>query len=92
MKADATALRERCAFNTGYVIALCNLQNLHGSSECAHDVLSELGVTRREIAEMDLSDYDKAALRKIERGRAESPYVDGRRRRALLAQQESANG
>ncbi len=61
-------------FQRGYTIACCNLEGLHGCSEVAFDVFSQAGVTRDEIARMDLTDYDLKALAEIEKGRRGSPY------------------
>lgn len=68
-------------FDRGYVIACCNLENLHGESDLAWDVLAELGVSRADIRRMDLCEYDMRALKRIEKnGRSGSPYADGRKR------------
>lgn len=86
---DNTALVEAAkaeGFNTGYLIACCNIQNLHGEAPIAFDVLAQLGVSRAEVRRMDLSEYDAAALRKIEKSRNGSVYADGRKGiRAALA-------
>lgn len=52
----------KAEFNIGYVIACCNLINLHGADIAAVDTLKQLGITRTEIDAMDLSEYDLSAL------------------------------
>ncbi len=52
----------RGEFNRGYVIACCNLVNLHGADIVAVDTLKQLGITRTDIDAMDLSEYDLSAL------------------------------
>jgi hypothetical protein len=59
----------RSEFNHGYVIACCNVTNLHDEPGIAHDTLRELGVTKAEVKRMGLCDYDAKALREIERAR-----------------------
>lgn len=60
------AERVKAAFNHGYVIACCNVANLHDEPGIAHDALRELGVTKAEVKRMGLCDYDAKALREIE--------------------------
>jgi hypothetical protein len=69
----AAEARVAVAFNHGYVIACCNLQNLHGSADEACDVLAELGVKQHEIEAMDLSEYDATALAEIRVARKDDP-------------------
>lgn len=79
------AAAEKTAFEHGYVLACCNIVNLHDEPTIAHDTLSELGITRSEIKAMNLSEYDLKALRKIERDRSRSPYAKANRKaRAAL--------
>jgi hypothetical protein len=66
---------KRDAFNHGYVIACCNISNLHNDEVIAHDVLANLGVAKHEVVAMDLSEYDLTALKKIEKCRSQSPYA-----------------
>lgn len=61
--------RAKAAFENGYVLACCNLVHLHDEPGLAFDALSELGVTKEAVAAMDLTDYDKEALREIEEAR-----------------------
>ncbi|APY14280.1 hypothetical protein BKD02_08390 [Brucella sp. 09RB8910] len=76
---------EKSAFEHGYVLACCNIVNLHDEPTIAHCTLSELGVTRAAVKAMDLSEYDLKALRKIERDRSRSPYAKASRKaRAVL--------
>ncbi|MCM0751593.1 hypothetical protein DEA98_10520 [Brucella pseudogrignonensis] len=76
---------EKSAFEHGYVMACCNIVNLHDEPTIAHCTLSELGVTRAAVKAMDLSEYDLKALRKIERDRSRSPYAKASRKaRAVL--------
>ncbi len=59
----------KAAFNHGYVIACCNVTNLHDEPGIAHDTLRELGISKAEVKRMGLCDYDAKALREIERAR-----------------------
>lgn len=67
--------RVKAAFNHGYVIACCNITNLHDEPGIAHDTLRELGVTKAEVKKMGLCDYDAKALREIERARGRNSAV-----------------
>ena len=60
---------ETRAFKAGYLIACCNLVNLHDRPELAHDVLAEGSITQADVDAMDISDYDAAALRLIRTSR-----------------------
>ena len=63
-------------FARGYVIACCNLSNLHRAPSMARDIFLQLGVTKAEIERMDLSEYDLGAIKKMnEAGGAE--LLDG---------------
>lgn len=64
---------EEAAWKNGYLIACCNLTNLHDRPELANDVLAEAGITKAEVKRMKLSDYDKRALREIRKARREDP-------------------
>lgn len=74
------AAAEKIAFEHGYVLACCNIVNLHDEPTIAHCTLSELGVTRAAVKEMNLSEYDLKALRKIEGGCSGSPYAKTKRK------------
>ncbi|KXO77803.1 hypothetical protein [Brucella anthropi] len=84
LEAKLTAA-EKTDFEHGYVLACCNIVNLHDEPTIAHDTLSELGVTRAAIKAMNLSEFDLKALRKIEGGCPGSPYAKTKRKaRAVL--------
>lgn len=51
------------AFKFGYTLACCTLTNLHDQPGMAKDVLRDIGLTRSEVKEMNLSEYDPKALR-----------------------------
>ncbi|GFE97537.1 hypothetical protein [Gluconobacter sp. Gdi] len=57
------------AFNQGYLIACCNLTNLHDEPSIACDVLAECGLTEDDIKAADLTEYDAKALAKIRSAR-----------------------
>lgn len=61
-------------FNAGYVLAVANLINLHGSTVEAEDVMRELDISWSEIRRMDLSEYDMDALKKIKRDDKRCPF------------------
>lgn len=71
---------ESLAFKTGYLLACCNLTNLHDQPTIAADVLGEAGITTADLRAMDLSDYDKAALREIRKsvGKKNDPITKTR--------------
>jgi hypothetical protein len=60
---------EVLSFKTGYMLACCNLVNLHDEPGLAYDVLAEAGITRADVKAMELCDYDAKALRKIRKER-----------------------
>jgi hypothetical protein len=64
---------EKLAFNTGYLIACCNLVNMHDRPCLASDVLAEAGITEADVQAMGLTEYDQRALEKIRKGRAANP-------------------
>lgn len=70
---DEMTEAEEAAWKNGYLIACCNLANMHGTPCIASDVLAEAGISPAEVKAMDLSDYDKRALREIRRARREDP-------------------
>lgn len=87
----------RAAFNHGYVLACCNIANLHDQPEIAFDILRELGVTRAQVRAMNLCDYDRQALRHIERARGDcsvyvSPPVQGPSREKRLTRKRATAG
>ncbi len=71
--ADEIERLRQTAFNTGYLIACCNLTNMHDQPCLASDVLAEAGITAANVAEMDLTEYDLRALEKIRTARALNP-------------------
>ncbi len=77
-----TEYAKALAFNTGYLIACCNIENLHGEPGIAYDVLVEAGITRDEVKAMNLCDYDARALKKIRKERPAQGDPILRRRRA----------
>lgn len=64
---------EQLAFSRGYLIACCNLDNLHDMPCVASDVLAEGGVTSADIRKMGLTEYDLKALRRIRKARNLDP-------------------
>lgn len=59
----------------GYLIACCNIENLHGETDIAADVLIECPISQADVDAMDLSDYDAEALVKIRASCAEDPIA-----------------
>lgn len=76
LKAQITKLEavNKRAFRSGYVLACCNLVHQHDEPSMAHDVLSQLGITRAQVKALGLDDYDQKALREIECASREGPY------------------
>lgn len=66
---------EKRAFNAGYVLACCNLQNLHDEPTIAADVLREIGISRSQVRDMGLSEYDMSALREILKSTSNHPLA-----------------
>lgn len=66
---------EKAAFNNGYLIACCNLTNMHNEPCLASDVLAELGIVEADVATMDLSEYDARALAEIRKARSRDPLA-----------------
>jgi len=64
---------EKAAFNNGYLLACCNLANMHDRPCLAADVLAEAGITEADVKAMDLSEYDAGALEKIRNARRDDP-------------------
>ncbi len=63
MPSDKALERE---FERGYVIACCNLINMHGADTHSVDLFSALGITKAKIKRMNLTDYDMSALADLE--------------------------
>ena len=70
-------------FNRGYLIACCNLANLHGVPSMASDVLMEAGINAAVVKRMDLSHYDAAALKEIRTAGPDDPISRKKSVRAL---------
>lgn len=73
------ATESKRSFNAGYLIACCNLCNIHNEGSIAADVLSQVDITRSEVSAMDLSEYDSNALQIIRRSRIPDPILKDRR-------------
>jgi hypothetical protein len=71
---------ETLAFKTGYLLACCNLHNLHDQPTMARDVLAEASITTADVKAMDLSEYDIKALREI-RDTRDDPIIRTKRKR-----------
>lgn len=56
----------KAEFKRGYILACCNLINMHGTNTETIDLFQQLGITQDEIAAMDLSEYDLSALTDLE--------------------------
>jgi hypothetical protein len=81
-RGEVLALRKRVAeleearrldFNRGYLIACCNIANLHNEECIASDVLIEAGIVQSDVTAMDLNEYDAAALVRIRAARSDDP-------------------
>lgn len=72
------ATESKRSFNAGYLIACCNLCNMHNEESIAADLLSQVDITRSEVAAMDLSEYDSNALQIIRRSRIPDPILKDR--------------
>jgi len=79
MRADISRLENekvahgKAELARGYLIACCNVANLHNMHDVASDVLIEMPITQTEVNAMDLSDYDAKALAEIRAARADDP-------------------
>lgn len=62
-------------FKAGYLLACCNIVNMHGEETIAADVLAEAGISEADIAGLDLCEDDAEALRLIRASRSEDPIV-----------------
>jgi hypothetical protein len=86
MSRDAEAL----AFKAGYLIACCNIVNLHDEPGIACDVLAEAGITQADVKAMDLCDYDARALKIIRKQRPDRGDPISRRRTAVTPSTDTA--
>ncbi|MET3602193.1 hypothetical protein [Martelella mangrovi] len=68
------ALRE-LEFKRGYLIACCNLVNLHHDTVVANDVLQQCGISENDVSRMNLTEYDAVALAEIREGRSFDPIT-----------------
>ncbi|MFT8886530.1 MAG: hypothetical protein ABF946_10050 [Acetobacter papayae] len=75
---EALASSKRASFNAGYLIACCNVYNMHNEEGIASDILAQAGITEAEIEAVDLSEYDAAALTEIRKASGEDPILKGR--------------
>ena len=57
----------------GYVIACCELVNMHDMPEVAADLLMDMGITESEIKMMGLDEVDLDHLREIRAARGRDP-------------------
>lgn len=64
-------------FNAGYLLACCNIVNLHNEEGIAADILNELGITEDEVKALDLAEYDAKALAVIREARSADPILKG---------------
>lgn len=64
-------------FNAGYLIACCNVFNMHNEEGIAADILAEAGITEEEVKALGLSEYDADALVEIRKARSEDPILKG---------------
>jgi hypothetical protein len=83
LEAEAVRLREELAesrkknFNAGYLIACCNLFNMHNEEGMAADILAEATITEEEVKALGLSEYDAAALVEIRKSAKDDPILKG---------------
>lgn len=68
---------KRKNFNAGYLIACCNIYNMHNEEGIASDILNELGITEDEVKALDLTEYDAKALVEIRKAQSTDPIVKG---------------
>ncbi|WP_025828343.1 hypothetical protein [Acetobacter okinawensis] len=74
---EALASRKRENFNAGYLIACCNIVNMHNEEGIASDILAQAGITEAEVKALDLSEYDANALTEIRKASSEDPILKG---------------
>ncbi|OUJ10149.1 hypothetical protein [Acetobacter okinawensis] len=83
LEAEVVHLREdmdaskRKNFNAGYLIACCNIYNLHNEEGIAADILREAGITEAEVKALDLNEYDAEALAVIRGAGNDDPILKG---------------
>lgn len=70
---DKMTKAEIAAWKNGYLIACCNLTNLHDRPELASDVLAEADISKTDVRRMKLPEYDQKALREIRKARQDDP-------------------
>ncbi|MFT8369284.1 MAG: hypothetical protein ABF646_11095 [Acetobacter papayae] len=76
LRNDLTSSK-RQNFNAGYLIACCNIANMHNEESIASDVLAEASITESDVKALDLSEYDANALAEIRKARSEDPILKG---------------
>jgi hypothetical protein len=74
---EALSRSKRQNFNAGYLIACCNLFNMHNEEGMAADILAEATITEEDVKALGLSEYDAAALVEIRKARNEDPILKG---------------
>ncbi|KFL89050.1 hypothetical protein AmDm5_1849 [Acetobacter malorum] len=74
---EAAQHSKREQFNAGYLLACCNISNMHNEESIASDILAEAGITEEEVKSLDLSEYDATALVKIREARNTDPILKG---------------
>ncbi|PEN28156.1 hypothetical protein [Acetobacter fabarum] len=72
---ELLASRKRENFNAGYLIACCNIVNMHNEEGIASDILAQAGITEAEVKALDLSEYDANALAEIRKASSEDPIL-----------------
>lgn len=83
LEVEVVRLREdmdaskRKNFNAGYLIACCNIYNLHNEEGIAADILREAGITEAEVKALDLNEYDAEALAVIRGAGNDDPILKG---------------
>mgnify|MGYP006945864989 CR=1 FL=1 len=60
---------EKKAFDQGYVIACCNIVNLHNDDCVAADVFIEGSATMKDALSWGLTEYDLRALKQMREAR-----------------------
>ncbi|MGV0879479.1 hypothetical protein V6767_20300 [Martelella sp. FLE1502] len=65
LKPVVTGTIQALEYKRGYLIACCNLMNLHHDAPIAADVLAQCGITQADVDAMDLTEYDATALTAI---------------------------
>ena len=61
MESDSDTLE----FKRGYMLACCNLVNMHDEPTIGAEVLAAADITKADVKAMDLTDYDATALREM---------------------------